>query len=203
MKDKPAGCHLQTVDDPTCRAWFEHVTGKGEAPASELDLRWLLAHCDDGVVWGRHDATAWRLSSEPFPDISPRMAPNSVQQLRLFGPACELLFWRVDGGFCGRMLTHGPDSAEGSLHPEVQEYLLVGDRVVQPAREGFTVVGDGRGSRHAVPLSCPESEFPAQPRRHPLRLKVWHYFTADSESGLVRVVASRLADVRLEPREKS
>jgi CRISPR-associated protein (TIGR03984 family) len=202
MNDKPAGCQLQTVEDSACHAWLDHVAGRGGAPAPGYELRWLLAHCDDGVIWGRRDATGWRLSCEPFPDISPRLELFNAQQLRLFGPECELLLWRVDGGFRGRLLTHGPAPADPTVNPEEQCYVLVGDRVVRPTQDGFTVVGDGRGSRHAVPLVCPESAFPAQPRQHPLRLKVWHYFTADSESGLVRVVACRLADVRLVAREK-
>jgi len=131
------------------------------------------------------------------------LSEGNVQQFRLFGPQSEILVWRTEDGLLGRWLTHLPDGVDASLRPEKQEYILVGDRVLQPVQDGFTVVGDGRGSRHAVPLECPESQFPAQLRRHPLRLAVWHYFAADERSGIVRIVASRLADVRLVSKENS
>lgn len=203
MNEKPLGCRLQAIGAPSCRAWLDHVARKGDAPLPGLDLRWLLAHCDDGVAWGRRDAAGWHLSCEPFPDVSPRPGPNNLQQLRLFGPEDELLLWRADGDFRGRLLTHGPEAADITLRSEPLVVLLVGERVLRETREGFTLVGDGRGSRHAVPLACEPSEFPAQPRRHPLRMKVWHYFAADPESGLVRVVASRLAEVSLVPKENA
>jgi CRISPR-associated protein (TIGR03984 family) len=203
MRQTPAGCRLEVVEDATCRDWLNHVTAGGPAPEGGPDLRWLLAHCDDGVVWGRRNAEGWRLSFEPFPAISPRLGTENLQQIRLFGPEGELLVWRADDRFRGRLLTHQPDGADPSLNPETQDYVLIGDRVLQSARDGFTVVGDGRGSRHAAPLICPESAFPVQPRRHPLRLKVWHYFAADTESGLVRVVASRLADVWMATKENA
>jgi CRISPR-associated protein (TIGR03984 family) len=203
MRMTPVGCRLECVVEAECRSWLNHVTVDGPVPRSGHDLCWLLAHCDDGVVWGRREPGGWRLSSQPFPDVSPRLSEGNVQQFRLFGPQSEILVWRTEDGLLGRWLTHAPDGVEASLRLEKQEYILVGDRVLQPVREGFTVVGDGRGSRHAVPLVCPESQFPAQPRRHPLRLTVWHYFAADEQSGIVRIVASRLADVRLVSKENS
>lgn len=203
MRQTPVGCRLEPVVEAACRSWLDHVTADGPAPHSSHDLCWLLAHCDDGVVWGRRDTNGWRLSSHPFPDVSPRLSGGNVQQFRLFGPQSEILVWRTDDGLLGRWLTHAPDGVDASLRPEKQEYILVGDRVLQPVQEGFTVVGDDRGSRHAVPLACPETQFPAQPRRHPLRLAVWHYFAADERSGIVRIVASRLAGVRLVTKEGS
>ncbi len=203
MRQTPVGCRLEPVEEAACRSWLDHVTGAGPPPDDGHDLRWLLTHCDDGVVWGRRDTDGWRLSSHPFPDISPLLSDANAQQFRLFGPQSELLVWRTDDGLRGRWLTHAPDGVDDWLRPEEQEYILIGDRVLQKAQQGFTVVGDGRGSRHAVPLECPETEFPARPRRHPLRLSVCHYFTADAQSGIVRIVASRLAGVRLIPKEGS
>ena len=201
MRQTLVGCRLEPVAEAACRSWLDYVTVAGPAPHDGHDLRWLLAHCDDGVVWGRKSGDSWRLSSQPFPDISPRLNGGNVQQLRLFGPQSELLVWRTDDGLRGRWLTHAADGVDVSLKPEEQEYILVGDRVLRQAQQGFTVVGDGRGSRHAVPLECPETAFPARPRRHPLRLSVWHYFAADEQSNIVRIVASRLAGVRLVSKE--
>jgi hypothetical protein len=78
MRQTPAGCRLEPVEDATCRAWLNHVTAGGFARGSGRDLQWLLAHGDDGVVWGRQNVHGWRFSFEPFPAISPRLGTENV-----------------------------------------------------------------------------------------------------------------------------
>jgi CRISPR-associated protein (TIGR03984 family) len=107
----------------------------------------------------------------------------------------EVLIWRDEDGFRGRELVDSAVEAADPLRPQDQEYVLLGDRLLAAAREGFTLVGDARGSRHAVPLACADTIFAAGPR-WPLRLDVRHYFTTDPRSGLVRVAASRLVHVK-------
>lgn len=47
------GCSLHRFHDAaTLLAW---VNGKGPAIADAADISWLLAHCNDGVVWGKWD----------------------------------------------------------------------------------------------------------------------------------------------------
>jgi CRISPR-associated protein (TIGR03984 family) len=167
----------------------------GPAAQEGDDLFWLLAHCNEGVVWGKREGARWRLSSSVFPEVSPAIGGN-VQQMRLFGPLRELLIWRADEGYLGRELSDAnPLPTAGPLRPDDQQYILVGDRLTA-AKEGFSLVADARGSRHAVPLTVAESSFgTATQRRWPLRLLVRHYFESDPASGLVRVAASRLVHV--------
>jgi CRISPR-associated protein (TIGR03984 family) len=191
------GCVLRSQDSETCARWLDLVTASGPTIAEgHDDLIWLLAHCDDGVVWGKREAARWRLSSMAFPEVSPQLSAVNLQQLRLFGPLREVLLWRSGGGLFGRELADTePIGKDNPLRPEDQTYVLLGDRFMA-AKEGFTLTGDARGSRHAVPQTCQESQFGTpESRRGPLRLQVRHYFVSDPRSGLVRVVASRLIHV--------
>jgi CRISPR-associated protein (TIGR03984 family) len=192
------GCTLRPLDVAVCERWLDLVTTPTPAAHEVYDLAWLLAHCDNGVVWGRRQGGNWRLSSEVFPEVSPEPRRENLQQLRLFGLFREILIWKSEGGWQGRELTDTEAATEELLRPEEQEYVLLGDRLLSPARDGFTLVGDGRGSRHAVPLACDEAQFSRDPeRRWPLRLQVRHYFAVEPRSGVVRVAASRLVHVKL------
>lgn len=48
------GCHIAPLDQEGCRAVLEWVAG-GVKPAECGDVDWLLAHCRDGVTWGRFE----------------------------------------------------------------------------------------------------------------------------------------------------
>jgi CRISPR-associated protein (TIGR03984 family) len=192
------GGTLRSLDTAACERWLDLVTAATPAAHEVYDLAWLLAHCDDGVVWGRRQGGNWRLSSSAFPEVSPEPRRDNLQQLRLFGLLREVLLWKADGGWQGRELADAETPSDEPLRPQEQDYVLLGDRLLASVKDGFTLVGDGRGSRHAVPLVCEEAQFGAGPqRRWPLRLQVRHYFTADSRSGVVRVAASRLVHVKL------
>ena len=176
-------------------AW---VRGEGEAVPEAAGTCWLLAHCDDGVVWGRYDTTQgnWKLSSGPFPCISPELKEDNLQQLRLFGEDMEVLIWRTENNFQGRILQDAKDPDEKELHPLKEKRILVGDRILDEPDDNFTLVGDAGGSRHAVPICCKAEDFEKRGRPHwPLRLAVKHYLTQDQDTGVVRVTASRLVEV--------
>lgn len=66
------------------------VNGKGTAVADAADTFWLLAHCDDGVVWGKwsQKQNHWLLSNVEFAEygkVSPEITQENLQQLRVFG----------------------------------------------------------------------------------------------------------------------
>lgn len=188
------GCQLTPVADAGCRRVLRSLREPMEI-AEANPCRWLLAHCDDGVVWGRRDSASdpWRLSGDVFPDISPTPRDDTVQQLRLFGDASELLIWRQAAGFRGRWLTDAPlDSPGGALAPFTERQVLLGSRIVRPTQDGFTLVADATGSRHAAPVACSDAHFR---HRLPLRLEVRHYLTRDEVSGAVRIAGSRLVRV--------
>lgn len=157
--------------------------------ASPIDVKgqWLLAHCDEGVVWGRRDGDRWTLSGSAFPRASPPLLQHGVQQLRVFGEEGELLVWRHDGALRARWLTDGSHVAPTALRPDDEDRLLLGQS--RESLGGFTLLEDEAGARQVVPLAQV-----AKGRRPTLRVR--HYFERDGESGAVRVAASRLVALR-------
>lgn len=117
--------------------------------------------------------------------------------MRIFGSTQEILIWRLEGGFRGRTLTDTNEELENALRPIAEEHILVGDRLLANPKEGFSLVGEANGTRHAVPLNCEVADFQAQGRiQWPLRLTVKHYLAEDNETGSLRIAVSRLVHVR-------
>ena len=180
---------------------MQWVTGKSVGDGSSTKVKWLLAHCYDGVTWGFLEHGVWVLSSAAFPAVSPAVSEKNLLELRLFGEECEILIWRTDEGFSGRRLTdNGEPDKNDPCRPDTEKRILLGDRMVPDADQtqpnpvkGFTCVGTARGLRQAVPVKCSKADFAEG--LWPLRLEVKHYFEQDDETGVVRVAASRLVNV--------
>ncbi len=195
----PAGAQMRILDERACARLLEWLLRGGEAPQeASPDLRWALAHLDDGVTWGRFDAAEgrWRLGSEIKPTVSPPVRRERLQQLRLFGPAAEILVWRDGERFCGRILADNPNGADLDkvLRPYTESRILLGDHVVEQLPGDFTHVGDRAGLQQVLPLAVTNDDL--QHRR--ARLQVRHYWEQDAESGAVRIRATRLVDVFIE-----
>jgi len=161
--------------------------------AKKHALTTLLAHADDGVIWGRMDGGQLSLSGKAFPDVSPSLRAITLRQVRLFGPNVELLVWRDgDGAWHGRLLDDRGMDAQGWCFDESQ--LQWGDHP-EDERSGFTLVADGQeGLRHAAPM--PKDEIPfGTPGWRPLRLKVRHYLERDKRDGMLIVIQSRLVEL--------
>jgi len=197
------GCSINPFSDGTALiAW---VNGNGNEVAAAADTSWLLAYCDDGVVWGKWDSAQkqWLLSNVSFPKVSPLLTKVNLQQLRVFGPNREVLVWRVEDGLNGRVLVDSADPTDNSLRTKTEKHILVGDRLLDGPVGEFSLVGDASGSRHAIPLACEEKDFKDGNRtRWPLRLQVKHYFTQDDTTGVVRIAVSRLVKVWNAMKEK-
>jgi CRISPR-associated protein (TIGR03984 family) len=203
------GCTPGAAEPELCQEILDWVTiGSPSSWPHSGQARWLLAHCDDGVVWGYRDsADTWRLSSGlVFPSLqksaSPTLRHESLQQVRLFGDEGELLVWRDEVSLRGRWLhDSGIDSLEEHQRPIDEYYLLLGDRMLDDSMDGFTLVGDAAGSRHSVPVECSAGDFDLRyrgrgdPPPWPLQLHVRHYLEQDERSGTVRIAASRLVRV--------
>lgn len=185
--------------------------------AQTLDNKetWLLAHADDGVIWGKIEAGALMTSTDAekeavdrYPEVrgcSPELRRETLQTARLFGENAELLLWRDEEGFRWRVLQDLPDETgegasdggdairldAGSLD---ESQVLWGTKAV-PLQNGFTLMVEGeQGLLHVVPYNLPPGEFRHEEREmnRPLRLKVRHYATQDEETGFTRITASRL-----------
>ncbi len=165
--------------------------------ARQHALDWLLAHADDGVVWGRRMFDGWALSSSYFPDDSPPLRAETLQQVRLFGIPGELHLWSTDNGWRGRLLTD-TDEDDFIAH----SYLLWGTDVsdaMTKAQRGLLLLSEGaEGLRHAPPL--PAQTPPAKAR---LAVQVRHYVQYDTEDGAAYLAASRLVSLAFYDREQS
>lgn len=190
--------------------WFEDGR-RGRLPlpprnsTSATAYPYLLAHTDDGVIWGRtNERGHWLLCGEAIRDLDPPLPGIQaaiMQQLRLFGPTEELLIWRVEnphlpGRFLGRILRDQDcASLEDWQQPKKSPpYVLLGDRVLAPSTDGFTLIGDAAGSRHAPPVELKgEGDKRLIPDAHRPVLEMIHYFAEADDNGCVRIVATRLS----------
>jgi CRISPR-associated protein (TIGR03984 family) len=151
--------------------------------AGEHHLRWLLAHADDGVIWGEVRENQLHLSSDVFPFVSPPLRAETLQQARLFGPDAELLLWKSEDSWQARIIQDA--SGEDGEHYE-ETHLLWGTNV-ERWQDGFALLREGReGLRHAPPL--PQNAHP------PVRLRVRHYLAYDSD-GQAYIAYSRLVGI--------
>jgi CRISPR-associated protein (TIGR03984 family) len=186
-----AGCRIEPLDHSDCKAWLEHVLGQGPAPADLGDPAWLLCHSDDGVTWGRRQGSAWCLASTFFPELCPVPSEIGIQEMRLFSPAAEVLIWRARDGLRGRVLRDdGSSKLDPELRPHDEERLLLSGQI-RDERDGFTRVSDGAGAEQVLPLRVQE----VGSSRRPL-LCVRHYFAREDRTGCIRVVATRLVEVK-------
>jgi CRISPR-associated protein (TIGR03984 family) len=192
-----AGCELASLDSSTCERYVSWLLGDENTPTPEgaTGLVWALAHCDDGVTWGRYDqaARAWRLGNQVAPGVSPPIRPETLQELRLFGEDAEVLIWRTDAGLRGRVLRHSDfaadrDDAAGPLRPLDESRIVRGSLALAQCEHGFTHIGDGTGAEQVLPIEVSDEQL----RAARIRLVVRHYFEADGETGTVRIAATRL-----------
>jgi len=179
------------------RAWFiEQGQGMEGQP-------YLLAHADNGVIWGRLDGETLVLSGDVFPGVSPKLIWTTLQQARLFSADQEVRVWRDgDGRQVARRITERED-VEGDAFDE--SYVLWGTQVIGDPAEGFTKVSEGRrGLHHAVPIVVPVQAFVEEPpsrRWRPLRLYVRHYLRYDEDTGQAYVALNRLLNVDYDSNE--
>ena len=154
-------------------------------------MNWLLVHADDGVIWGKmKENGAIALSSQitafqpRFPSLLCELRAETIQQLRIFGTEGELLIWRKESLFHGRLIKD-VDTSSVSFWDE--QHLLWGQAVMQET--DFTVLEEGkRGPVHAVPIKVPIGRRAA--------LTVRHYTDFES-SAMATVSMSRLVDLVL------
>lgn len=178
---------VQDTEIANLRKWLE-------AKAQEHRLTYLLAHAEDGVIWGRFDQGNLVTADQVFPQL-PKLRLMTLQQCRIFGEAGEVLLWRSHNIWKYRFV-----SDPGKYIPETQ--MLWGTHRAKKKdgsefeeSQGFTLVEDGsEGLRHAVPLvNIPFSRDRVKLVR-PLRLHVHHYINYD-QNGVARIYLSRLVNL--------
>lgn len=192
-------------DAPDVRGWLQ-MRG---ADYKQHGLHWLLAHADDGIIWGRLDdgtLVTSRDAAEAFPDEGdgkpetlreialtafPALDGRTLQQARLFGQGGELLLWRNDGGFRARVIHDVEEDEDHDWREGFDEPQMLWGTYSNALPRNFRLYRQGaEGLRHAVPF-VPEALL--QEDIAP-RLMVRHYL---SKNGFARVVASRLVGFEL------
>jgi CRISPR-associated protein (TIGR03984 family) len=173
------------VDDGTLVSWLEEQARKWK-------LNYLLAHAEDGVIWGRFDNEHLTTAEKVFHKSNfkvdfPSLRLLTLQQCRVFGQNGEVLLWRTGEKWRSRLVQDNP---EVDKIPERQ--ILWGTHGEK--RDNFTLLWDGsQGLKHAVPFS--EIELGDRNKLiNPVRLLVHHYITYD-DNGVARIHLSRLVDL--------
>ena len=176
---------LEFVNDDDLRSWLDEQSKSRELP-------YLLAHADDGVIWGRLEngklTTAEKIFHTPeFKVDFPPLRLLTLQQCRIFGHNGELLLWQIsDKKFRWRFIGN-PNEAKIS-----ESQILWGTHGIK--KGNFTLLWDGsQGLRHAVPFT--DIELKGDRLVNPVRLLVHHYIGYD-DSGVARIYLSRLVDLR-------
>jgi CRISPR-associated protein (TIGR03984 family) len=163
------------IVDPLAELKTQVATGK---------YGYLLAHADDGVIWGYVDNKDLKLSSKEFPDISPKLRPETLWELRLFGEAAEWHLWRTEKGWLACTVVDGEGGKENSFD---EQYILWGTDPEGTSQNGFHPVREADlGIVHTPPIKMNE--------RHTLTLSVRHYIDHD-DAGAAYIKISRLMNL--------
>jgi CRISPR-associated protein (TIGR03984 family) len=172
-----------------------------QAQAVQHSLQWLLAHADDGVIWGKLENGMLLTSDASAPEVSPPLRAETLQQARLFASHTELLLWREsESGWRARLIRDVDANTESHFQEAFDEPQILWGTRAQPLSNGFTLMSDGvQGLRHAPPVKL-DGAF--DERRRPLRLWVRHYLTKD-ENGFIYIAASRLFNLTVEENDET
>lgn len=180
---------------------------------TEIHLMYLLAHCENGVIWGKYHNNKLLLSSQAFPKLNPYLNLDwaSLHQARLFGELGELLVWRGYDDHFQAVLRR--DYEGTALECIDEDHLLWGDHIdtetidlhnenknvatalpqhsnVDDPKKHFMPIMEGsQGIVHAPPLG---DATPTEGKRASLRVR--HYLGED-DAGVVRICASRLVGI--------
>ncbi len=161
-----------------------------EKNAEEHKLKYLLAHAEDGVIWGYFKEGELVASGNVFPQLA-KLRLCTLQQCRIFG---KVMLWKVGESWKARLIKDEHLSKEDYI---CEKQILWGTQQEGEFKPDFTLVSDGsQGLKHAVPLTnIPFSQNKNNLYR-PIRLIVHHYIDYDDNSGVARICLSRLVDLR-------
>lgn len=181
--NKPKCEHLEVPVNFDLEKWFKEQ-------ASKYQLKYLLAHAEDGVIWGKFQDGNLITADSIFPQFA-KLRPSTLQQCRIFGESSEVMLWQIDDGFKARLVEDG--------HIDKKEYIceyqiLWGTHGQKQDTDGFTLLWDGKqGLKHVVPFTDIELEKDGK-LKNPVCLQVNHYIHYD-DAGVARIYLSRLVSL--------
>jgi len=150
----------------------------------KYNLRWLLAHADDGVIWGEMRQDGLHLSSRQFPEVSPSLRFITLKEARLFNENAEMHLWSDGKTWKGTLIEE--DGSEAECYDE--SYLLWGTKKGE-TKDGFTLVYHGvEGLCHAPPVSIDDGV------QFQINIKVRHFLDYDPD-GQAYIAFSRLVSL--------
>ncbi len=169
--------------------------------AKNYQLLYLLAHAEDGVIWGKFEIATGtlKMAIEVFPECNfPELRLNTLQQCRVFGKAGEVLLWSSSGKWRSRLILESKASdlvAKQQIGLISESQILWGTKGQEKKEDGFTLLSDGsQGLKHAVPLAGINFEQNEKELKRPVKLEIHHYFCYDSD-GVARIFISRLVSL--------
>jgi CRISPR-associated protein (TIGR03984 family) len=176
-------------DDNTLLNWIEKYGEK-------YKFEYLLAHAEDGIIWGKFDNSKLKIANNTFPAYCPKLRLLTLQQCRIFGKSVEILLWKTKQKWNARLTQDDPNQD----FPE-EAQILWGTKI-ELEGEDFTLLADGsQGLKHAVPLKDLSSYFSTDEMYRPIRLIVKHYIDYDNKTGIARISLSRLVSLKPEPKQ--
>lgn len=188
----------------------DNLVGWLEKNAKTHQLTYLLAHAEDGVIWGRVDGNGRLLTSYDAlhkasaqetwdgPRIAaakqslPRLRIEALQQARLFSQEAELYIWKDgDEKWHGRLVANVKEAETADWSESFDEPQLLWGTHGTTLADNFTLLEDGaQGLRHAVPMPLKlDTGSQKFGEATPPRLLVRHYLNKD---GFAHIAASRL-----------
>jgi CRISPR-associated protein (TIGR03984 family) len=177
--------NLESIADDL-RAWLQEQ-------ANKYKLQFLIAHADDGIIWGRFDrGYTLTTSDQVFPEKNlASLRISTLKQCRVFSNNAEVMLWRIDDAWQSRVV-NDKNCTEDDYISESQ--MLWGTKAEDEA-DGFTYVADGsEGLKHAVPLQGIPFTSDRSKLIRPIRLIVRHYIDYNKD-GVARIYLSRLVDL--------
>ena len=170
--------------------WIKSQADKEKRP-------FLLAFCDDGVVWGGFTEKGFQ-TSEGMDGISPVLALDILHEAHVFGGQDEVRLFKDEAGqWQARIIS------DQGAEVIVESQILWGSRAYA-SKDGFTRVFDARqqGLDHIVPLEVVNTELdPDAGGKKCLRLEVHHQVEYDPISGEARIALSRLAGLTVSKKD--
>ena len=170
------------LDLKSLKIWLERT-------AEDNQLNYLLAHAEDGVIWGKFQDKNLLTADSVFLQFS-KLRCSTLQQCRIFGEKAEVMIWKSEGDFKARLIR---DDNIKKCEYITEKPILYGTHG-KKNEGGFTLLWDGsQGLKHAIPLTDIELEKDGK-LKNPVSLIVNHYIDYD-DSGVAHIYLSRLVNL--------
>ena len=203
MSRKISESHPAEIEMNLNLGFGDRISDWLESMSSAHDFRWMLAHADDGIIWGRFDQGRLVLSSDAAlgdseaEAVCPPLRTITLQRLRAIGQNAEVYLWRDGGEFKGRLIKNrsSSDGSVSSLSRCIDEKHILWGTTARELKDEFSLLTEeGLGIKQVIPLKHNGS---LRGDRVTPRLHVRQYLEQDADTGAVRILTGRLVDLEL------